>query len=77
MSHYLSDIGFPKTKSQWDCVARRFYKSSGLLNVAGAIDGTLIQIHRIKNHEGFYDRKGRTSLNVQVICDGDMRYVSP
>ncbi|ETW04035.1 hypothetical protein H310_04421 [Aphanomyces invadans] len=40
-----------------------------MAGVVGAIDGTLIEILRPHQHEGFFNRHGDLSLNVQVIVD--------
>ncbi|EEY69123.1 uncharacterized protein PITG_05309 [Phytophthora infestans T30-4] len=42
----------------------------------GAIDGTLIAINRPQEFEGWYNRKGFPSLNVQAVCDHRKRFTS-
>jgi hypothetical protein len=42
---------------------------------SGAVDGTLIPIIAPAEHEEAYVcRKGFHALNVQAVCDADMRY---
>jgi hypothetical protein len=52
-----------------------FYKSCGIPNVIGAIDGTLIPILAPKEDSDVYIcRKGYHSLNIQAVVDHKMRY---
>ena len=46
--------------------------------VIRCVDGTLIKIsgHGIVNRENFRDRHGDISLNVQAICDPDLRFTN-
>jgi hypothetical protein len=56
-------VAFPEKHDtdSWDRIASRFQQKhggTGHPDVAGAIDGTLIQINRPKYYDGFYCRKG-------------------
>ncbi|EGZ25270.1 hypothetical protein PHYSODRAFT_485604 [Phytophthora sojae] len=42
----------------------------------GAMDGTLIAINRLHDFEGWYNRKGFPSVNVQAVCDHRKRFLS-
>jgi hypothetical protein len=44
--------------------------------IVGAIDGTLIEIERPADFEGWYCRKGYPAINLQAVCDHSMRILS-
>ncbi|KAG8237897.1 hypothetical protein J437_LFUL017693 [Ladona fulva] len=56
-------------------VKRKFYEIAGFPNVIGCVDGTHIRIQSPggENSELFRNRKGYFSINVQCICDADLR----
>ena len=56
---------------------RAFYTKAGFPNVIGCVDGThiCIQAPSIQEHE-YVNRKGRHSINVQVLCDAQLRIVN-
>jgi len=54
-----------------------FHAAAGFPNVLGAIDGTHIAIKAPSNHEeAFVNRKGVHTINVQAVCDNDMRILN-
>lgn len=55
--------------------AAAFEEKAGFPGVAGAVDGSLIRIQRPKNHEGWYTRKGWCGVNMQGVCDAQMRFI--
>lgn len=53
-----------------------FEKIAGFPNVWGAIDGTHVEVVVPAEHRTvFYNRKSRTSLNLQVVVGSDMRII--
>ncbi|CAG4991801.1 unnamed protein product [Parnassius apollo] len=58
--------------------ADKFYRIAGFPRVLGAIDGTHIRIqspcHLIG--EEYRNRKGYFSLNVQGVCDADLKFIN-
>ncbi|XP_058987475.1 putative nuclease HARBI1 isoform X2 [Musca domestica] len=66
-------ITYP-TRDESKIYAQAFYSKFGIPGVLGCTDGTHIVI--ISPKEGkhlYYNRKGRFSLNVTLICDHEMR----
>jgi len=54
-----------------------FHAAAGFPNVLGAIDGMHIAIKAPSNHEeAFVNRKGVHTINVQAVCDNDMRILN-
>lgn len=69
---YLSKndtITFPTTTEQWDMIRTGFESKSGIPNAVGAIDGSLIEIERPNEYDGWYNRKGYPSFNLLAIVD--------
>lgn len=65
-------IGWPV-----DCttLAFQFMEIGGFPSVCGAIDGTLIKIDSLTDHEEQYvDRHGNHSLNVMCVCGPDYKF---
>lgn len=71
-------VNLPNTREEWKQTSKGFQNRAGanMLNVAGAIDGTLIEVLRPRQHEGLYTRKGFTGFNVQVLCKADYTIMS-
>ncbi|KAF0746936.1 hypothetical protein AaE_007938 [Aphanomyces astaci] len=69
-------ICMPSSASDWSVIERQFREKRGLPGVVGAIDGTLIDIQRPKDYDGFYNRNGDPSLNVQAVVDASTRFLS-
>jgi hypothetical protein len=74
--YFIDTITLPKTKSQMQKVISGFENICGVPNVVGAVDGTLIPIHRFADFEGWYCRKGFPAFNVQVVVNHKKRFQS-
>lgn len=54
-------------------MARGFEAETGLPDIIGCIDGTLVNIQAPSDGEAAYvDRKGNHSINCQIVCDFNM-----
>ncbi|RKP15613.1 hypothetical protein ROZALSC1DRAFT_26265, partial [Rozella allomycis CSF55] len=51
-------IKMAATNAEWRSIMHDFEKKSGLRGVCGSVDGTLIEINRPHDFEGWYCRKG-------------------
>ncbi|KAL3699612.1 hypothetical protein R1sor_017634 [Riccia sorocarpa] len=53
------------------------FSSKGFPNCVGLIDGTMIPLSQRPHFDGevYYDRKGRYSFNLQVVCDEKRRII--
>ena len=71
-----SIIFFPRTNTDLIKTAEEFERIAGFPNVVGAIDGTLIEIQRPDDYEGWYCRKGFCAFNVQAVCDWRRKFLS-
>jgi len=60
---------------EWYAEAEIWDSNSELPGVVGAIDGTLIQRDRPEDHEGFYNRKGLPSYNLQGVVKINMEFM--
>ncbi|KAL2087188.1 hypothetical protein ACEWY4_018247 [Coilia grayii] len=63
-------IHFPDTREERAPIQQQFFGRSNILQVVGAVDGTLVPI--ITPHKDghlFISRKGYAAINTQVICD--------
>lgn len=71
-------IQFPNNTVQLQQIQARFYKLNGFPRVIGAIDCTHIRIQSPKNDIGekFRNRKGYFSLNIQAICDSQLKIMN-
>lgn len=69
-------IKLPATPEEWEIEVSAFHRVQGFPLCCGAIDGTLIAINRPQEFEGWYNRKGFPSLNVQAVCDHRKRLTS-
>ncbi|DAZ96280.1 TPA: hypothetical protein N0F65_001452 [Lagenidium giganteum] len=45
-------------------------------NAVAAVDGTLVEVERPSEHEGWYCRKAFPAVNIQACVDGNMDFVS-
>ncbi|XP_026743368.1 putative nuclease HARBI1 [Trichoplusia ni] len=67
-------IVFPQTPQERSIIKEKFQRTHNLPGVIGCIDCTHIAIVRPAEEEHlFYNRKGFHSLNVQMICDYDLK----
>lgn len=66
------------TEQELESVELGFEAITGLTNVVGAIDGTLVPIQRPKYLEGWYCRKMFPAVNVRAVVDhvGSFRSLS-
>ncbi|XP_063811615.1 putative nuclease HARBI1 [Pseudophryne corroboree] len=70
-------IKFPETDSECQEIKLGFYNKYKFPNVLGAIDCTHVQIRPPRNSEEcFRNRKQFHSLNVQAVCDVNMRFLN-
>ncbi|XP_067142706.1 putative nuclease HARBI1 [Centruroides vittatus] len=73
-------ISFPRSREQQLDVSSRFFIISQMPGVVGAIDCTHIAIKAPPaskyNEESFINRKGFHSINVQVVCDSQLRILN-
>lgn len=74
--HARTWIYLPTDDDEWDMIMNDFQRKKGIRGIVGAIDGTLIDIQRPVDFEGFYNRKGRPSLNIQAVVDSSTRFLS-
>ncbi|KAH9161459.1 hypothetical protein LEN26_001397 [Aphanomyces euteiches] len=68
-------VFFPRNADEWNCVQSGFACIAGFPNVAGVVDGTLIQKTRPRNFWGWYCRKGFVAYNMQGIADSNMFFM--
>ncbi len=55
----------------------KFFRIAGFPHVIGCVDGTHIPIKAPSDREWeFVNRKGRHSINVQLICDAELRIIN-
>ncbi|XP_053560947.1 putative nuclease HARBI1 [Bombina bombina] len=70
-------IFFPTSPRGWRDVKRDFFLLGGIPNVLGAIDCTHIALRPpVRREIIFRNRKHFHSLNVQIICDANMRILN-
>ena len=73
---HLTRIGFPENLEQTKAEFERYCR---LPQVIGAIDCTHIEIIQPPAHmhpEQYFNRKGWTSINVQAVCDLNLKFLS-
>jgi hypothetical protein len=68
-------ISYPTTVQRWDAIRTGFESKSGIPNAVGAIDGSLIEIERPADYDGWYNRKGYPSFNLLAIVDHQKRFM--
>lgn len=68
-------INFPENEAERNLVAQRFHNILKFPHCLGAIDCTHVRIRLPggENAEIFQNRKGWFSINVQTVCDADLR----
>ncbi|KAJ8913907.1 hypothetical protein NQ315_005704 [Exocentrus adspersus] len=72
-------IHFPRNRREMDTIRLRFYDKYGLPGVIGAIDCTHVAIFPPSQNDEVYpehiyvNRKNYHSLNVQLVCDDQLR----
>lgn len=69
-------LAMPKSAEGVKYLVENFKKIHRFPNCIGAVDGTHIEIRKPStNATDFINRKGRTSLNVQALCDFSYRFL--
>ncbi|XP_063063602.1 putative nuclease HARBI1 [Engraulis encrasicolus] len=69
-------IKFPTTAAQCITIKQQFSDIAGFPNVLGAVDGTHVAIKAPQENEDLYvNRKHFHSINVQVICDANLKVI--
>ncbi|XP_063913264.1 putative nuclease HARBI1 [Zophobas morio] len=67
-------IKFPQTIEELTNIRQRFFIKFGLPGIIGCIDGTHVSIVTpIENEHLYINRKRYHSLNVQIICDEELK----
>lgn len=68
-------IKMPTTNAELAAIKQRFHNIAGFPRVVGTVDCTHVAIQSPGgvNAEQFRNRKGYFSINVQAICDADLR----
>ena len=70
----LNNINYPTDKNELRSIQHGFFLLARFPRVIGAIDGTLIQIKKPQHDElAYVCRKGYHAINVQAICDVNLR----
>ncbi|OQR80458.1 hypothetical protein THRCLA_23480 [Thraustotheca clavata] len=64
--HLLSEL--------WERIEKGFSRKQEISGIVGAVDRTIIQFCRPEEYEGFYNRNGDPSLNIQAVCDHHQRF---
>ncbi|ETV85762.1 hypothetical protein H257_02345 [Aphanomyces astaci] len=69
-------INLPRNSAEWNDVEQVFFARQKIPGVVDAVDGTLIEIQRPKDYDGFYNRNGDLSLNIQAVVHAKTRFMS-
>ncbi|EEY60844.1 uncharacterized protein PITG_13589 [Phytophthora infestans T30-4] len=69
-------ISFPRDRRRWNTIEDQFALRQGYPGVVGAIDGSLVEVERPDDFDGFYCRKSYPALNVQAIVTMDNYFLS-
>ncbi|XP_037303455.1 putative nuclease HARBI1 [Manduca sexta] len=72
---FISSLKMPATLVEQEEGMRKFRTFANFPRVIGAVDCTNIRIKKIRTDEGqsYINRKGYPSINVQVVCDADLK----
>ncbi|XP_071804951.1 putative nuclease HARBI1 [Asterias amurensis] len=65
-------VKFPTTPAAVQGTQRDFFAKAGFPQIVGAVDGTHVCLHGCnlgENEHIFVNRKGKHSINIQLICD--------
>ncbi|EGZ05385.1 hypothetical protein PHYSODRAFT_376748, partial [Phytophthora sojae] len=73
---YRRYIYSPSSLEDWSALQEAFEIRAGVPLVCAAVDGTLIELARFENYEGWYCRKGYPAVNLQVVVDPHQRIMS-
>ncbi|XP_063775343.1 putative nuclease HARBI1 [Pseudophryne corroboree] len=70
-------IRFPDTDSGWHEIKLGFYNEFQFPNILGAIDCSHVHIRPPQNsEESFQNQKCFHSMNIQAVCDADMKFTN-
>lgn len=69
-------ISLPKSNDEWQELADGLERVCSFPDACLAIDGSLIQIERPFDYEGWYCRKGYPAINAQCVVDYKQRFRS-
>lgn len=69
-------IKLPENDGEWWGIAAGFESICGFPNVVGAIDGSLFEVKRFDDFDGWYCRKGFPAFNMQALVDHKKRFRS-
>ncbi|XP_035457948.2 putative nuclease HARBI1 [Spodoptera frugiperda] len=76
-NYMLKNIQFPQTQQERSRIRQEFQRKFNLPGVIGCIDCTHIAIVKPHHDEHqFFNRKGYHSLNVQMICDNNLKILN-
>nr|XP_023027765.1 putative nuclease HARBI1 [Leptinotarsa decemlineata] len=79
ITEHLADryVKFPTTNEERNVIKLAFHQKYNFPGVTGAVDCTHIRIlHPVEEEHNFVNRKGYHSMNVQVICDSNLRILA-
>ncbi|XP_022823108.1 putative nuclease HARBI1 [Spodoptera litura] len=75
--YMLNGIRFPQTQQERQALRQEFQRRFNLPGVVGCIDCTHVAIVKPARDEHlFFNRKGYHSLNVQMICDHNLKILN-
>ena len=69
-------VCLPSNHNQWRKIASGFEEICGLPNVSGALDGSLFQIKRFADNQGWYCRKAFPAFNMLAVVDDRKRFMA-
>ncbi|GMF55185.1 unnamed protein product [Phytophthora fragariaefolia] len=61
-------IKLPSTQTDWSTIMNGFASVRGFQYVCGAVDGSLFEIPRPAEYEGWYCKDGYPAINMQALC---------
>ncbi|KAE9332056.1 hypothetical protein PF008_g15123 [Phytophthora fragariae] len=73
---YKRFIHLPLSLEEWHAEQEAFEMRAGVPLVCAAVDGTLIDLNRFEDYEGWYCRKGYPAVNLQAVVDHKQRFIS-
>lgn len=62
-------VCLPESQESWDELSNGFEAICGFPNCCLAMDGSLFEIERPRDFEGWYCRKGWPAINIQLVVD--------
>ncbi|ETL38248.1 hypothetical protein L916_10155 [Phytophthora nicotianae] len=61
-------IKLPSSQSEWDNIMDDVASVKGFQYVCGAVDGSLFEIPRPEEYEGWYCKDGYPAISMQALC---------